>query len=156
MQIDKVKIQKNGYLVNDTSFVPNNPENCHFRLIREYIANGGIAEPEFSDEERKESLKEKIRSEASRRILTPYPEYKQRNFLAKVALIHNEEVKALKRGENYELSEEEQAIINAAQALEKFISNIRTKCNDLINSLETKTSEELENMDITKDELWAQ
>lgn len=48
MKIEKVKFQKNGFLVNDAVFVPNAPENSDFKRVQEWIAEGGVVEDEFS------------------------------------------------------------------------------------------------------------
>jgi hypothetical protein len=44
MQITKVQEQKNGYLVNDSIFVPNAQENSDYQAIQKWIADGGIIE----------------------------------------------------------------------------------------------------------------
>jgi len=44
MQIQKVKQQKNGYLVNDSIFVPSDPKNSDFQKIQKWIAEGGVIE----------------------------------------------------------------------------------------------------------------
>ena len=42
MQITKVQEEKNGYLVNDSMFVPQYEENSDFQAIQKWIAAGGI------------------------------------------------------------------------------------------------------------------
>ena len=49
--INTVKIQSNGYLVNGSMSVPNEPSNRHYQDVQEWIANGGGVEPEFTEEE---------------------------------------------------------------------------------------------------------
>lgn len=44
MQITKVQEQKNGYLVNDSIFVPNAQDNSDYQAIQKWIADGGIVE----------------------------------------------------------------------------------------------------------------
>lgn len=44
MQITKVQKQKNGYLVNDSIFVPNAQDNSDYQAIQKWIADGGIVE----------------------------------------------------------------------------------------------------------------
>lgn len=50
--IKSVKIQGAGYLLNGTMSVPGNaPGNKEYELIKQWIAEGNIPEPEFTDEE---------------------------------------------------------------------------------------------------------
>ena len=44
MQITKVKEQKNGYLVNDSIFVPNAQDNSDYQAVQKWIADGGVVE----------------------------------------------------------------------------------------------------------------
>ena len=58
MQIITVKKNKEQFLVNNSTIVPNDPRNTDFQSILEWIANGGIVEPEFNDQELFEQAKE--------------------------------------------------------------------------------------------------
>lgn len=49
--INTVKIQGEGYLVNGSMSVPNAVGNRHYRMVQEWIAEGGTPEPEFTQEE---------------------------------------------------------------------------------------------------------
>lgn len=51
MKIEKVKFQKNGFLVNDAVFVPEASDNYDYQKIQKWIDDGGVVEPEFSLEE---------------------------------------------------------------------------------------------------------
>jgi hypothetical protein len=51
MNIQTVKQQSNGYLINNSMSIPNDPNNRHYKLVQEYITNGGTVEPEFTEEE---------------------------------------------------------------------------------------------------------
>jgi len=53
MNIEKIKQIQSGYLVNDTTFVPNDPSNTDYQAVQEWIAGGGVVEPEFSLDELK-------------------------------------------------------------------------------------------------------
>jgi len=44
MQITKVQEQKNGYLVNDSIFVPNAQDNSDYQAVQKWIADGGVVE----------------------------------------------------------------------------------------------------------------
>ncbi len=49
--IQTVKLQDNGYLVNGNIFVPNAPGNKDYQAIQEWIALGNIPAPQYSEEE---------------------------------------------------------------------------------------------------------
>lgn len=48
MIIEKIKIKSNGYLINDATFVPNNPYLTEYKEILKWIENGGVPEVEFT------------------------------------------------------------------------------------------------------------
>jgi len=62
--INTVKIQANGYLVDGTMSVPNEPSNRHYQEIQEWIAQGNTPEPEFTDAE----LLDKAKQQAKERV----------------------------------------------------------------------------------------
>ena len=49
--INTVKIRGSGYLLNGTMYVPKADGNREYELIKQWIAEGNIPEPEFTDEE---------------------------------------------------------------------------------------------------------
>lgn len=52
MEIQTVKIQGQGYLLNGTMSVPGNaPGNKEYELIKEWLAQGNVPEPEFTEAE---------------------------------------------------------------------------------------------------------
>ena len=51
MEILTVKQLENVYLVNENMSVPMMEGNRHYQMVQEYIANGGVVEPEFIEEE---------------------------------------------------------------------------------------------------------
>ena len=53
MNIEKIKQIQTGYLVNDTTFVPNDPGNTDYQAVQKWIDQGGVVEPEFSLDELK-------------------------------------------------------------------------------------------------------
>ena len=64
--IETVKIQGQGYLLNGTMHVPGNaPGNSEYELIKQWIAEGNIPEPEFTEEEILEVQKLKTETELS-------------------------------------------------------------------------------------------
>ena len=51
MEIQTVKIQGQGYLLNGTMSVPKADGNTEYELIKQWIAQGNTLEPEFTEEE---------------------------------------------------------------------------------------------------------
>ena len=51
MEIESVKIQGNGYLLNENMSVPQANGNREYELIKEWLAHGNVPEPEFTEEE---------------------------------------------------------------------------------------------------------
>ena len=49
--IKSVKIQGQGYLLNGTMSVPKADGNREYELIKEWLSEGNIPEPEFTEEE---------------------------------------------------------------------------------------------------------
>lgn len=52
-EIKSVKIQGQGYLLNGTMSVPQADGNREYELIKEWLAQGNVPEPEFTEEELK-------------------------------------------------------------------------------------------------------
>jgi len=121
----------------------------------------GVTEPtdeQLSNITEEESLIEgiipQIKTEANKRIVAAYPEWKQRNHMAAVVDIQNKELIALKANTTYTLSADELAIVAAAQAAKTEIFNIRAKSDELEASLDTMTQEQLEAFDATNYSNW--
>jgi|DEB0MinimDraft_10_1074344.scaffolds.fasta_scaffold16175_2 hypothetical protein len=121
----------------------------------------GVVEPtdeQLSNITEEEGLIEgiilQIKTEANKRIVAAYPEWKQRNHIAAVIDIQNKELIALKANTTYTLSADELAIVAAAQAAKTEIFNIRAKSDELEASLDTMTQEQLEAFDATNDSNW--
>ena len=51
MEIESVKIQGQGYLLNGSMSVPQANGNREYELIKEWLAQGNVLEPEFTEEE---------------------------------------------------------------------------------------------------------
>ena len=51
MEILKVKIQGQGYLLNGTMLVPKADGNREYELIKKWLSDGNTPEPEFTAEE---------------------------------------------------------------------------------------------------------
>ena len=97
MQINSVKQKDNGFLVNGSFIVPNDPKNSDYQEIQKWIASGGSIVPEFTKEEEKKNLRKKLilsrmkyLSSTDFRVLrfvdeaTPYPnEIKTKRILAR-------------------------------------------------------------------------
>ena len=50
-EIKTVKIQGQGYLLNGTMSVPKAGGNIEYELIKQWLEEGNIPEPEFTEEE---------------------------------------------------------------------------------------------------------
>ena len=57
--IETVKIQGEGYLLNETISVPEADGNIEYELIKQWLAEGNIPEPEFTEEELLKQLETK-------------------------------------------------------------------------------------------------
>ena len=51
MNIETVKIQSKGYLLNGIMYVPNADGNREYELIKQWLSEGNTPEPEFTKEE---------------------------------------------------------------------------------------------------------
>ena len=51
MEIESVKIQGQGYLLNGTMSVPQANGNREYELIKEWLAQSNVPEPEFTETE---------------------------------------------------------------------------------------------------------
>jgi len=96
-----------------------------------------------------------IKNEANIRIVAAYPEWKQRNHMAAVADIHNNELVALKAGTDYVLTADDLTVITSAKSCKAAIEAIRTKSDELEASLDSMTQAQLEAFDPTNDSNWS-
>jgi len=64
MEILKVKQTQFGYLVNDNMSVPMDQLNSDYQRVQQWIAEGNIPEPEFTEEEL--ALQEEIKKKVQR------------------------------------------------------------------------------------------
>lgn len=76
--ITTVKIAGDGYLVDTSLQVPNDPANRHYQQVQDWIAEGNTPEPEFTaaeilDKARAEKVAT-VRLEAAKRITDREPE----------------------------------------------------------------------------------
>ena len=72
MQIQTVKIQGEGYLLNGTMSVPKADGNREYELIKQWLAEGNIPEPEFTEEEIDEQRVSLIKANANELITSRY------------------------------------------------------------------------------------
>ena len=80
--IQTVKIQGQGYLLNGTMSVPGNADgNMEYELIKQWLEEGNIPEPEFTEKEIEAQRIQSIKSKASELISSKYPDYKQLNIM---------------------------------------------------------------------------
>ena len=82
MEIQTVKIQGQGYLLNGTMHVPGNADgNREYELIKQWLKEGNIPEPEFTEKEIEAQRIQAIKQKASELINLKYPDYKQLNII---------------------------------------------------------------------------
>lgn len=65
-EIISVKIQGDGYLVNEILSVPKDIGNRHYQMILEWISNGNILQPEFTQDEINEQERQNKINEAKK------------------------------------------------------------------------------------------
>ena len=68
MEIKTVKIQGQGYLLNGTMSVPKADGNSEYELIKQWLSEGNVPEPEFTDEELEAKLQEQVNAEAKTKL----------------------------------------------------------------------------------------
>ena len=66
--IQTVKIQGQGYLLNGTMHVPKADGNLEYELIKQWLSEGNIPEPEFTEEEIEAQLQEQANAEARAKL----------------------------------------------------------------------------------------
>ena len=127
-------------------------------IVKEgYIFDGTNFSNPISTSDLKDSLIKIIKSEAYGRIITVYPEWKQRNLNGAVTRIQNNEVRKLKGDLDYltySPTADDVAKIAEADTCEAFCQAIRTKSDELETSLDSMTAEQLEAFDPTDDSNW--
>jgi hypothetical protein len=64
MNINTVKIQGSGYLLNGTMSVPMADGNSEYEAIKQWLAEGNTPEPEFTEAELAERELAKVKAEA--------------------------------------------------------------------------------------------
>ena len=62
-EIQTVKKQSSGYLLNGTMSVPKADGNKEYELIKQWISEGNTPKPEFTDEELLKQKQDKFRAE---------------------------------------------------------------------------------------------
>ena len=82
MDIQTVKLQENGYLVNGSIFVPDDPGNRHYREVQEWINAGNTPEPIQTPAEQAEEELQAHNEEKERRLKeTDYTQLMDENAL---------------------------------------------------------------------------
>ena len=93
MEIQTIKIQGQGYLLNGTMSVPKADGNKEYELIKQWLSEGNIPEPEFTEKEIEAQRVQAIKSKAAELISSKYHDYKQLNII-RVAGVELEEMTA--------------------------------------------------------------
>ena len=69
MEILKVKIQGQGYLLNGIMYVPKADGNKEYEAVKQWLAKGNVPEPEFTDEEIQEQEQAQFRAERNQLLI---------------------------------------------------------------------------------------
>lgn len=77
MEILTVKIQGQGYLLNGTMSVPKADSNREYELIKQWVAEGNIPEPEFTDEELRTKFENEFRLKRDSLLSTVVDHYQK-------------------------------------------------------------------------------
>lgn len=81
----KYKLTENGVFDTERKLsIPNAPGNRHWREYQEWLAEGNTPDPMYSLDELRELKVQEVKATAGQLIKTHYPEYKQRNMLARM------------------------------------------------------------------------
>lgn len=153
MGIQTVKDFDTHYTVNDNTSVPKKEGNRDYKKVVAWLQENPLTAKYTLNELKVKRIGE-IKTEANRKIIAAYPEWKQRNFMVAVVDIQNKELIALKANTTYTLSADELATVAAAQAAKTEIFNIRAKSDELEASLDSMTLEQLEAFDPTDNSNW--
>ena len=82
MDIQTVKLQEHGYLVNGSIFVPDDSGNRHYREVQEWINAGNTPEPiETPQEEQDRLAREFVKEQTKRLDETDYTQLMDENDL---------------------------------------------------------------------------
>ena len=156
MDIQNVKYTDGGYILNNQFFIPNDEDNMDYQNIQLWVKKGNVVEAKDkkSIDQIMEEKQSTLRLEASRRILEPYPQYKQINHMKAVIEIQNKELIALKSNSTYILTSEEEDMMAAAGICNDAVDIIRKKSNEIEASLDSMSLTELEAFDPTNDCNW--
>lgn len=77
MEIIKVKIQGQGYLLNGTMSVPKADGNREYELIKAWLSEGNTPEPEFTEEELRTKFENKFRQDRDNLLSTVVDHYQK-------------------------------------------------------------------------------
>ena len=69
-EIQSVKIQGQGYLLNGSMSVPKADGNIEYELIKEWLAEGNVPEPEFTEEEQAIADMQAMKQEVAKQLST--------------------------------------------------------------------------------------
>jgi len=69
MFIETVKQTQNGYLINDSIFVPNDPTNCDYQTLQKWVSEGGVVQSEFTTLQKTNNLRQSLISSRIKYLL---------------------------------------------------------------------------------------
>ena len=77
MEIKSVKIQGEGYLLNNEMSVPKADGNCEYELIKQWLSKGNIPEPEYTEEELRTLVQNEFRQNRDSLLSTVVDHYQK-------------------------------------------------------------------------------
>jgi hypothetical protein len=140
MHIKNVRYTDGGFILNNQFFIPNDEDNLDYQNIQLWVKKGNVVEDGVrkSIDQLIEEKQSVINLETSRRILEPYPDYKQRNIDREALLFPDHEDKKHLQVE-----------------MHNYITSIITKGKELKAFVTTLDYDALAALDITSDSYWS-
>lgn len=157
IKYNNIVIDEDAKTIDGSPYIEITEEEHQEALSKQMaVVDGKLIEyvsPTYTEDLRA-SLQSAVNSEASDRIVSEYPLYKQNNLTMALCAIQNKELCQLKKGVVYELTKEDIETIKAYDAMQAYILNCKSKCTAMQESLEGMTKQELESYDVTNDTNW--
>lgn len=157
IKYNNIVIDEDAKTIDGSTYIEITEEEHQEALGKQMaVVDGKLIEyvsPTYTEDLRA-SLQSAVNSEASNRIVSEYPIYKQNNLLMAVCAIQNTELCQLKKGIVYELTKEDIETIKAYDTMQAHILHCKSKCTANKLSLESMTKAKLEKYDVTNDANW--
>ena len=97
MEIKTVKIQGQGYLLNGTMSVPKADGNIEYELIKQWLSEGNVPEPEFTDEELRTKFENEFRQNRDNLLYTVVDHYQKPLVWESLATEQQDKIRAYRQ-----------------------------------------------------------